>query len=301
MEIVRHKLYENKKFQPGDILNTFISILDEIGVPKSAIRLSGSFRYGDGGTVRKEISFPELELICNFNGETNSISLSYPTDIKRDYNKDNSIILSSFQGGILLNVSTTTSSSIQSIMDKLEGQLKLEEMSERQYPKTIDANLEARVETLENKILELSKSPSCFLSYRFHVRGKALALELSRFLSLLNIKVVSGLGYEPRRVTEKVLNRLKSGHDFFVYLITKDGESTWTRDELAVAFGEGVPVIILVECGAEIGKGLLGDWEYIEFDGDHIGDTFIAILEALDYMKDQKVRGFGQQLGAPDA
>ena len=78
-----------------------------------------------------------------------------------------------------------------------------------------------------------------------------------------------------------------------MYLITKDGESTWTRDELAVAFGEGDPVIILLECGAEIGKGLLGDWEYIEFEGDHIGDTFIAILEALDYMKDQKMRALG--------
>ena len=147
---------------------------------------------------------------------------------------------------------------------------------------------------LEAKIQELSRQLSCFLSYRFNSRSKALALELSRFLSLLNVKVVSGMGYEPRRITEKVTERLKLGHDFLVYLITKDGESMWTRDELVMSFGSGVPVIILVEKSTIFEKGLLGDWEYVEFDGDHIGDTFISILEAIDFLREQKTRSLFQ-------
>lgn len=64
----------------------------------------------------------------------------------------------------------------------------------------------------------------------------------------------------------------------------------WTRDELVVSFSSGVPVIILVEKGSTFEKGLIGYWEYIEFDGEHIGDTFISILEAIDFLKEQKTR-----------
>ena len=113
-------------------------------------------------------------------------------------------------------------------------------------------------------------------------------MELSRFLELVGVDVLTGIGYEPRRVSAKVLERLKGSHEFFVYLITKEGESSWTRDELAVAYGSGLPVILLVERGAEISKGLLGDWEYIQFDTDHLGDAYIRVLEALRFIGERK-------------
>ena len=138
------------------------------------------------------------------------------------------------------------------------------------------------------------------MSYRFNARVKFLAPELSRFLTLLDIKVVSGQGYERRRAAGKISGQPKSGYDFFIYLITQDDEGTWTKDELALAYGEGVPVIILVEKGSKTGKEILGGHEYIEFDCDHIGDTFIAILEAINFMKDQKELTVDRQSSLPE-
>jgi len=297
----RSKVYQGKVFEPGEIVRSLRFLLNEIGVPEAAVSVSSTLKYGEGGELRKEITLSDLEVLSDFDGQTTGINLSYPPNLKRDYDKSNYIGLSSFQSGILLTVVASPPSAVGTIIILIENQLKLIEMPKKEIETFASANLQSRVEIVENKILELTKLFSCFLSYRFTPRGKVLALEMSRFLALLNVKVVSGLGYEPRRVAEKVIERLKSGHDFFIYLITKDGESTWTRDELAVAYGEGVPVIILIEKGAEIGKGLLGDWEYIEFESDHVGDTFIAILEALAYLRDQKTRNLVQQKSPPDA
>jgi hypothetical protein len=108
-----------------------------------------------------------------------------------------------------------------------------------------------------------------------------LALELTRFLELLGVNVVTGAGYEPRRVDQKVIARLEQPLDFLIYLITADGESIWTRDELAFSLAKGYALVLLVESGTKIEKGLLGDWEYLEFEGNHIGDSFMGILEAL--------------------
>lgn len=294
MQTTRYKTCKNASFNPGELRRAFALIMTELGISEAAARVSAEFRYGDDGNVKKDITFIDLELITDFSNNMNSVCLQFASDGSRLYDKNNFVIMSQFQGGILLNISSENSSTPEMILNILEKELKLVEMPKPEYKPFKDAELEARVEILESKIQELSRQLSCFLSYRFNARGKAMALELSRFLSLLNIKVVSGMGYEPRRITEKVTARLKSGHDFLIYLITKDGESMWTRDELIVSFGSGVPVIILVEKGTSFEKGLLSDWEYVEFDGDHIGDTFISILEAIDFLKEQKMRSLVQ-------
>jgi hypothetical protein len=148
--------------------------------------------------------------------------------------------------------------------------------------------IEQRLKMLENKIKLPENKLSCFLSYRFNKRSKAIALELTRFLELLGVNVISGAGYEPRRVNEKVTARLNQPLDFLIYLITEDGESTWTRDELAYALGKGYALIIVVESGIKIDQGLMGNWEYLEYDADHISDAFVGILEALRYIKREK-------------
>jgi len=302
MQVNRHKVYENKKFRPKDLSNALISIMDELNIPEDAIVLSGTFRARNGETESKEIDLSDLAAIRDFEGQTSAINLSYPTDLIKGHKKDNSISFCSYEGDILLNVCTNNFPSIQSIMDKLEDQLKLNERPEKIQSKRSLSPFEGKAETKETTSTspEISKSASCFLSYRFNARVKFLAPELSRFLTLLDIKVVSGIGYERRRVARKVSGHPKSGYDFFIYLITQDDEDTWTEDELALAYGEGVPVIILVEKGSKTGKEIIGGHEYIEFDGDHIGDTFIAILEAINFIKDQKELAVDQQSGLPE-
>ena len=303
MEVNRQKVYENKKFRPKDISNALISIMDELGVPEDAIELSGTFRTRNGETESKEIDLSDLAAIRDFEGQISAINLSYPTDLIKGRKKDNSISFSSYDGDILLNVCSNNFPSIQGIMDKLENQLKLTERLEKPQGKSTLAPFEGKAGTKEttsartNASPEISKSHSCFLSYRFNARVKFLAPELSRFLTLLDIKVVSGVGYERQRVAGKASGRQKSGYDFLIYLITQDDEYTWSQDELASAYDEGVPVIILLERGSKTGDEILGGHEYIEFDGDHIGDTFIAILEAINFMKDQKELAGEQQSG----
>ena len=306
MQVNRHKVFENKKFRPKDISGALISIMDELGVPEDAIDISGTFKARGGEIERKKIALSDLAAIRDFEGQTTAIVVAYPTDLIKGDSKDNSITFCNYEGGILVNVCTNNFPSIQNIMEKSKGQLKLIEMPEKPQRRHDDDLLEGKAETKESTNIrtsassEISKSATCFLSYRFNARVKFLAPELSRFLTLLDIKVVSGRGYEQRRTEGKASGSPKSGYDFFIYLVTADDEGTWTKDELAAAYGEGVPVIMLVEKGSKTGKEILGGREYIEFDADHIGDTFIAILEAINFMKDQKGLAANQQSGLPE-
>jgi hypothetical protein len=300
MQVKRNKVYENKKFRPKDISGALISIMDELGIPEDAIEISGTFRARNGGLENKEITLSDLAAIRDFEGQTSAISLAYPTDLIKGRLKDNSISFCSHEGGLLLKVCANNFPSIQSIMDKLQDQLKLIEMPEKPQSKTGLAPFEGKQGTRETTNPEISKSPSCFLSYRFNSRIKFMAPELSRFLTLLDIKVVSGPGYEQRRAAGKASGYPKSGYDFFIYLITQDDEGAWIKEELTLAHGEKVPIIILVEKGSKTGKEILGGNEYIEFDGDHIGDIFIAILEAINFMKEQKALTGYQQLSLPE-
>ena len=306
MQVNRHKVFENKKFRPKDISGALISIMDELGIPDDAIEISGTFKARSGETESKKIPLSDLAAIRDFEGQTTAVVVSYPTDLIKGDSKDNSITFCNYEGGILVNVCTNNFPSIQNIMDRLEGQLKLIEMPEKPQRRHDDELLEGKAETKESTNIntgartEIGKSASCFLSYRFNARVKFLAPELSRFLTLLDIKVVSGMGSEQRSAAGKASGSPKSGYNFFIYLITQDDEGTWTKDELASAYGEGVPVIMLVEKGSKTGKEIFGGREYIEFDADHIGDTFIAILEAINFMKDQKNMAGVSQSGLPE-
>jgi hypothetical protein len=222
METTRHKIYKNTSFKPGDLKRVFTKIMSEHTVTEEAISLSAEFRYGDDGKVKKEISMDDLNIITDFYQNTDSVYFSLSLNPERLYDKDSRIMISRFGGGILLNLSSNNTSFIEPTLKILEIELQLVEMPKPIYKENRDVEIISRIEILEAKIQELSRQLSCFLSYRFNAKGKALALELSRFLSLLGVKVVSGLGYEPRRIIEKVTERLKSGHDFLVYLITKE-------------------------------------------------------------------------------
>jgi len=124
-----------------------------------------------------------------------------------------------------------------------------------------------------------------FLSFRFgKTDGDATASYVERLLGLLDVDVITGRGYEPRPVGAKVTERLQ-GLDFVILIVGANGESAWTRDEIATARAIGVPVIPLVAADSVFERGLFGDLEYITFDPAHPGDVSVPVIEAVTYVR----------------
>ena len=146
------------------------------------------------------------------------------------------------------------------------------------------------MEVLEAKVLRPDQTLRCFLSYRFAPETEILSLNLQRFLALLDVEVVTGTSYEPRRISDKVVDRLAGPLDFLILLISKGGESLWTRDEIATANQRGLAIIPIVESGAEFEPGIFGDIETIPFETGHIGDAFLKLLEAINFLRRQRIQ-----------
>ncbi|MCL2185805.1 MAG: hypothetical protein FWB86_08145 [Treponema sp.] len=97
--------------------------------------------------------------------------------------------------------------------------------------------------------------------------------------------MISGLGVEPRSISEKVFNKLKMDINMFVILITKTGTSDWINQEIGVAKEKGLSTLIIKnENFTKFKSGLLSDNEYITYE-DNISEAYIGILEAINYLK----------------
>jgi hypothetical protein len=157
-----------------------------------------------------------------------------------------------------------------------------------------------RVEQLEEALLSPSRPLRCFLSYRFTESNEIVALKIQQFLTLLNVDVLSGATYEPRQVSEKVLSRLREPLDLIILLIMSNGESMWTRDEIGTAIHRGIALVPLVEKGAKFESGLFADVEHVEFAAGHVGDTFLKLLQAVHFVREQKqAKALSSEVGSP--
>lgn len=113
---------------------------------------------------------------------------------------------------------------------------------------------------------------------------------------------------EPRDVREKVLD-VSADADFFIAicskkervfepnkakktlfggsrLVVEDGDcawatSAWIVQEIGLALGRHIPVILLLESGVRNPGGMQGNLEYIEFDRTRPGDCFLQLTEML--------------------
>lgn len=143
------------------------------------------------------------------------------------------------------------------------------------------------VEELPAKIVRSARSENlrCFVSFRFDEHSKALALELRNFMELARLEFISGLGYEPRSVSEKVLDRLQGKLDLFIVIFATGGDSSWLHQEIGVAKGRGLPVMVLREDGSQFDEGLLSDIEYASFPKGQISGVFIPVLQAVQYIR----------------
>jgi hypothetical protein len=151
-------------------------------------------------------------------------------------------------------------------------------------PDQIDG-LRSMIEELRTTVAKPTKKIRCFLSYRFDQKIETMVLRLQRFLTLLDVDVISGASYEPRRISDKVMERINQSIDCVILLIAESGESAWTRDEISYANSKGIPIIPIVEENTKFESGMLGDLEYLSYADGHIGDVYIGLLEAINYIK----------------
>lgn len=132
-----------------------------------------------------------------------------------------------------------------------------------------------------------NKTQKVFLSFRFDDHSKSLALELKEFLEIVDFDVITGLGTEPRSVSKKVLERIKTDISLFIIIMTESGKSDWLNQELGAAKALEIPILILVEKNADKISGISGDNEYVEFTENTISKTFVPVLQSIKYLNER--------------
>jgi hypothetical protein len=152
-------------------------------------------------------------------------------------------------------------------------------------------SINKKIVTINRKLDEMLKQKKnvkkVFVSMRFDEHSKRVAFELNRFLSLLNLEMITGMGVEPRSISEKVKERIGTDIDLFLILLTKSGSSDWINQEIGYAKGKDLHLLVLKEKNVDKTiAGMLADNERIEFT--KISETFIGILEAIQYLENSK-------------
>ncbi len=173
---------------------------------------------------------------------------------------------------------------------KFSKQLMLEQISEDEFYEN-----QSSLPSINNKLVAISKKldmllnsrkalKRIFVSMRFDDHSKSVAFDLNKFLSILNIEMVTGMGVEPRSISEKVVERIESNIDLFIILLTESEDSDWINQEIGFAKAKRIPILILKEhCVDKKNFGMLNDNEYISFQ--HISEAHIGILETINYIE----------------
>lgn len=133
--------------------------------------------------------------------------------------------------------------------------------------------------------LDLFRSKRCFFSFHFDEHGTALAYELRDFLEVIGIKFVSGQGYEPRSVSDKVLARLDRTIDLFIVIFTREEHVDWLQQEIGIAKGRELPIMVLIEGDVRFSSGILSDHEYVRFPNGIISKAFFPLIQALRFLE----------------
>lgn len=276
----RHFAY--KIFEAGLLAKAVEGIAGDS--PKS-IEIKDFEDLPDGGRVIHTLtSSSEIFRICDL--ATHFIYVSIHTSS----GKYRSLQLKESNGLIETDVSAETPDDVKVMVDLLTKELDLKEASDEALAKARGPNQKAiseRLAVLERIVLGPNRTLRCFLSYRFTAENEEPARKLHSFLIRLGIDVVTGDTYEPRPVSQKIMGRLKDDLDFIVMLAGGDGESFWTRDEIATANHKMIPLVPVIEDGVKFEPGLFGDIECVPYAKGHIGDSFLKVLEAVKYIREQ--------------
>jgi len=130
---------------------------------------------------------------------------------------------------------------------------------------------------------------SIFLGQSFLANDKPTNDLIRRFLDAFGLEVVSGEKPKADTVSAKVRERIEAS-DVFMGLFTRRerivrkqewNTSPWVIDEKAYALAMGKKLVLLKEKGVQSIGGLQGDYEYLEFDRDDLGDLLVRLLSVL--------------------
>ena len=293
MSVSKDRYFGQKTFEAGMLANALRSSIGTYAKDPESLVFHIIERLEDHTQLSRDVRLIELETLCDL--QRYNIDAYFPGKDEGFY----SISLGSHTGVIRIYVACERPGQLQDVFLRLVESLNLTEMPspletavtdlDENKLKAAFSEIAGRLKTLEDSVFAVSRTLRCFLSYKFAAQTEATAMRVQQFLTLLDVEVLTGASYEPRRVSEKVLGKLREPLDFIVVLVNRDGETMWTRDEIAAALHRGIAVVPLVERDAKFSPGLFGDLEYIPFDSDHVGDAFLKLLEAVRFIRRQRV------------
>jgi len=282
MSFSKTRQFTHKIFEAGLLAKAVGSIVGE--TPKH-LNIIDSQTLADGGHASHTLTSPSgLSTICDMAGHVIWVSM------KTLSGKHQSLQMRVSNGLIVVYASADTPDDMRVMLDVLTDGLDLKEASDEAIAKQDGPNrkeISERLAVLEKIVLGPSRTLRCFLSYRFTPENEDPARKLHSFLIRLGIDVVTGDTYEPRPVSQKIMGRLDDDLDFIVLLAGGDGESFWTRDEIATAKHKMIPLVPVIEAGGRFEPGLFGDLECVPYEKGHIGDSFLKVLEAVKYIREQ--------------
>ena len=289
MRVTRTFTFANRPMHSGEIGSAITAAIEAAGLQASEARFRISEYLPEGTRTSRDLNFSELE---NIPFRKESISAWVRSD-----NASLEMQIYVLNDELHLELSTTPAKFLMPCRDIFQSTLLLEPPQKPAPRPTIWDELDKKIESAIAPLIERMDANestikpvrrlTAFLSFRFSDTSELLALRIQQFLALCDVDVVTGEAYEPRQVTEKVLSRLDRQHDFIVLLITLDGESMWTRDEIGMVIHSKIALVPIVEDGAKFEQGLFGNVEYIKFASGHIGDAFLKLIQAVRFVRGQ--------------
>lgn len=304
MGVSRSFHFEPKVFAAGELSSGVAEVLRRTFTEGSSIDLSILRTLADGTkqTLLHQ-PFQSLSSICDLAEERASLSMDFGQPEKHwgGVIREARILFTADEDGYLsAYVETATPELLQNFGAAFQEELhlisappareraktKIEEGGDALPPMMqLIEDLTERVAVLERQHSDRRQPLTCFLSFQFTGAAVEYARQVRYFLELLDVRVITGQGFEPKPINEKVRDRLKESLDFVVVIDVQERKSAWTRDEMARAQQPGTLLIPLVEQGATFDRGIFGDHEYIEFAPGHIGDAFTGLLEGVLYVR----------------
>jgi hypothetical protein len=305
MDVSKELYFRAKEFAAGELVSAAERVCSRVCGPDYSVSVSLYRTLGDGTQQSQSGTDSSiLSTICNIDQEDVRFKLRFQKRHELGYiiHEFGSALVSAKTPDVLrFSVDADSIDHLRDLSHAFEEEFKLEAVPEpfteieerRKVLSDIDA-LAERVATLERD-RAASHQLTCFLSFRFEGRSVDYGRMVKQFLELLDVKVITGQGYEPMPVNLKVRSRLAESLDVIVVIETADGKSSWTRDEMARAQNPGVFLIPLVEDGATFDAGIFGDHEYIPFAQGHVSDAFIGLIEGIQYVG--RIRASAMRIG----